>query len=117
MAKNITIPKLGMTMTEAKILEWKFGEGNMVNKGQVVLVLETAKVTYDLEALDSGYLHIIHPPEVVLGVGEIAGQLAESEGELRALQRDASGASRGSRGGEESFTRDQGGASGETRSG
>jgi pyruvate dehydrogenase E2 component (dihydrolipoamide acetyltransferase) len=92
MAKNITIPKLGMTMTEAKIVEWKFGEGDMVNKGQVVMVLETAKVTYELEALDSGYLHVIHPPEAVLGVGETAGQLAESEEELRALQKETPGA-------------------------
>jgi pyruvate dehydrogenase E2 component (dihydrolipoamide acetyltransferase) len=92
MAKNITIPKLGMTMTEAKIVEWKFGEGQMVNKGQVVLVLETAKVTYDLEALDSGYLHIIYQPEAVLGVGDAAGQLAETEEELRALEKETPGA-------------------------
>ena len=91
MAKNITIPKLGMTMTEAKIVEWKFGESEMVNKGQVVLVLETAKVTYDLEALDSGYLHIIHQPEAVLGVGDTAGQLAESQEELRTLQKETPG--------------------------
>jgi pyruvate/2-oxoglutarate dehydrogenase complex dihydrolipoamide acyltransferase (E2) component len=45
MAKKITIPKLGMAMNEAKIVEWKFGEGDLINKGQVALVLETAKVT------------------------------------------------------------------------
>ena len=88
MAKNITIPKLGMTMNEAKIVEWKFGEGDFVNKGQVVMVLETAKVTYELEALDNGYLHILYSPDTVLAVGETAGQLAETEVELKQLQSE-----------------------------
>lgn len=86
MAKNIAIPKLGMTMKEAKVVAWKLNEGDWVEKGQVVLVIETAKVTYEVEAMDSGYLHIMVSPETVLPVGAAAGLLAETKEELAELQ-------------------------------
>ncbi|MGW8322845.1 MAG: E3 binding domain-containing protein, partial [Thermodesulfobacteriota bacterium] len=86
MASNIAIPKLGMTMKEAKVVAWMFNEGDRVEKGQVVMQVETAKVTHDVEAQASGFLHILVPPGETHPVGAAVGQLAETEDELAKLQ-------------------------------
>lgn len=89
MAQPIPIPKLGMTMKEAKIVAWKFEEGQWVEAGKVVLQIETAKVTYDVEAPSAGFLHIAAVPGQSLPVGAAAGFLAETQEELAALQAQA----------------------------
>ncbi len=86
MARDIAIPKLGMTMKEAKVVAWMFNEGDRVEKGQVVMQVETAKVTHDVEAQGSGFLHILVPPGETHPVGAAVGQLAETEAELAELQ-------------------------------
>ena len=57
-AANIAIPKLGMSMREATLVEWKFKEGDFVEEGQVVLIIETDKTKWEVEAAGSGFLHI-----------------------------------------------------------
>lgn len=89
MVQPIPIPKLGMTMKEAKIVAWKFEEGQWVEAGKVVLQIETAKVTYDVEAPAAGFLHIAAMPGRSLPVGAAAGFLAETQEELAALQAQA----------------------------
>lgn len=86
MARDIAIPKLGMTMKEAKVVAWMFSEGDKVEKGQIVMQVETAKVTHDVEAQDSGFLHILVPPGETHPVGAAVGQLAETKEELAELQ-------------------------------
>jgi pyruvate dehydrogenase E2 component (dihydrolipoamide acetyltransferase)/2-oxoglutarate dehydrogenase E2 component (dihydrolipoamide succinyltransferase) len=86
MARDIAIPKLGMTMKEAKVVAWMFNEGDRVEKGQIVMQVETAKVTHDVEAQDTGFLHILVPPGETHPVGAAVGQLAETEAELAELQ-------------------------------
>jgi pyruvate dehydrogenase E2 component (dihydrolipoamide acetyltransferase) len=86
MARDIAIPKLGMTMKEAKVAAWMFNEGDRVEKGQVVMQVETAKVTHDVEAQESGFLHILVPPGETHPVGAAVGQLAGTEEELAELQ-------------------------------
>jgi pyruvate dehydrogenase E2 component (dihydrolipoamide acetyltransferase) len=46
MAVEVTMPKLGLTMETGKITEWKKGEGETVKKGEILLVVETEKITY-----------------------------------------------------------------------
>lgn len=89
MAQPIPIPKLGMTMKEAKLVAWRFEEGQWVEAGKVVLQIETAKVTYDVEAPAAGFLHIAAAPGRSLPVGAAAGFLAETQEELAALQAQA----------------------------
>ncbi|MBU2647927.1 2-oxo acid dehydrogenase subunit E2 [bacterium] len=93
MAIEILIPKLGMTMKDAKLASWKCHEGDRIEVGQEIMVLETAKVTYDIEALDAGLLHIVAQPGDILEVGEVAGLLALDSAELASLQSGSSGAS------------------------
>ena len=88
MAANIAIPKLGMYMTEATLVEWKVKEGDRVDKGDVVLVIETAKTKWEVEASAAGFVHILLEQDVTAAVGAAVGLIAESRDELEALQRE-----------------------------
>ncbi|MCJ7773755.1 MAG: E3 binding domain-containing protein, partial [Desulfobacterales bacterium] len=88
MATEINIPKLGMSMKEATLTEWMFNEGDWVEKKAVVLMIETEKVQWEVEALNSGFLHILVSADgnPLQPVGAVVGQLAETEEELKSLQ-------------------------------
>ena len=60
MPSEIVMPKLGLTMTEGLIVEWKKAEGDQVKKGEILFVLETEKVTYEVESPEDGILGKIH---------------------------------------------------------
>ncbi|MFH2132288.1 MAG: dihydrolipoamide acetyltransferase family protein [bacterium] len=90
MATEINIPKLGMSMKEANLVEWRFNEGDWVDEKAVVLMIETEKTQWEVEALGSGFLHILvsaegNPKQLV---GAVIGQLAATEEELKALQAE-----------------------------
>ena len=44
------MPKLGLTMTEGTITEWVVDAGQKVEKGSVVMLIETDKVEAEVEA-------------------------------------------------------------------
>ncbi len=85
MAKQIVIPKLGLTTDDATIVEWSAKEGDWVEKGTVVAVLETQKVEWKVEAEASGYLHIILAEGQKAAIGDAIGILAESKEELEKI--------------------------------
>ena len=62
MATEVIIPKLGLTMTEAKIVEWLKADGEQVQEGEPHVVVMTAKVTCEIEAPTSGVLHTLARP-------------------------------------------------------
>jgi len=76
MPLDIVMPKLGLTMTEGLIVEWKKNEGEEVKKGDVLFVLETEKVTYDVEAPEDGILgKIMVPAQETVPVGAVVAYL------------------------------------------
>lgn len=56
MATEILMPKLGLTMTEGTIDEWKKKEGDAVQKGEIIYSVATDKLTNDVEAEADGVL-------------------------------------------------------------
>ena len=62
---EILMPKLGLTMTEGLILEWKANQGDQVKAGDVLFVLETEKVTFEVQADENGVL-----AKILVQVGE-----------------------------------------------
>ena len=88
MAAYIAIPKLGMTMTEATVDTWKVKEGDRVEKGDVVLVIQTEKTRWDVEAAASGYVRILVEEDVTAPVGRVVGLIAETTEELESLQKE-----------------------------
>jgi len=58
MAEELFIPKLGQTVEEVTLLNWLVKDGEKVEQGQEVLEVETDKAVFNVEAVDSGYIHI-----------------------------------------------------------
>ena len=86
MAVPIHVPKLGMTMKEGLIVEWRAKEGDRIEKKGIVLVIETEKITYEVEAPGSGFLHILLDKGNKADVGAVIGMLAGTEEELKQVQ-------------------------------
>ena len=63
MATEVLMPKLGLTMTEGTIEEWRIKEGQPVKKGEVLFSVATDKLTNDVEADADGVLLKILLPE------------------------------------------------------
>jgi pyruvate dehydrogenase E2 component (dihydrolipoamide acetyltransferase) len=85
MAIEITVPKLGLTMEEATLVGWKFVAGEMVKKEQIVLVLETDKVTFEMPSPGDGLLHPVAASGSRIEVSQVIGYLAKDQAELETL--------------------------------
>jgi pyruvate dehydrogenase E2 component (dihydrolipoamide acetyltransferase) len=82
MITPVFMPKIGLTMTEGKIVEWKKREGEWVEKGEVLFVFETEKMALEAEAQQSGFLNsILVQVDNRVPVGQAVCYLAEKEGE------------------------------------
>jgi dihydrolipoamide dehydrogenase len=68
-------------METGKIVEWKKQEGEQVQEKEILLVVETEKITYDVEAPATGILHIISPVESEVPVAELIGVIAADQAE------------------------------------
>ncbi len=53
-ATAIAMPRLGMTMEEGTVVEWPVPLGQRVEKGEIVLVIETEKAESEIEATVAG---------------------------------------------------------------
>ncbi|GAI12358.1 unnamed protein product, partial [marine sediment metagenome] len=87
MVAKILIPKLGMSTAPLTVVEWKAKEGDWIEQGNIVLVVETEKIRHDVEAETSGFLHILVEEEQEVPIGTVAGLIAETKEELAALQK------------------------------
>lgn len=56
MAKEVLMPKLGMTMETGTIMQWLVQEGDAVSQGDVLLEVMTDKINIEVEAYESGTL-------------------------------------------------------------
>lgn len=83
----IFIPKLGLTMEDAIVVEWGFADGAQVHRGDTVVTIETDKITFDVEAEHDGYLQRVAPVGAKLLVGDLAGHLHASAEAARAATR------------------------------
>ena len=88
MAVQIVIPKLGMSMSDVMMVEWKAGEGEKVEKGTVVLVIETEKIAWNIETEASGFLHRLVPEGVKAKIGQVVGMVADTKEEFEKVQRE-----------------------------
>ncbi len=70
MALVVTMPKLGLTMTSGSVAKWHKKEGDKVEKGEVILEVSTEKITYKVEAAESGVIRkILVQPGVKVPIG------------------------------------------------
>jgi len=83
---EVIIPKLGYTMTETQLTEWVAKEGEKVEPRQVLVVLQTEKTSYELEAANGGILHIITPVDVTIPVNHIIALIADTQEEYEEIK-------------------------------
>jgi 2-oxoglutarate dehydrogenase E2 component (dihydrolipoamide succinyltransferase) len=68
---EIKVPAAGESITSANIAAWRKKDGDHVEKGEILVSLETDKVSNDLEAPVSGTLHILTPEGEEVAIGKV----------------------------------------------
>ncbi|KAG6764181.1 hypothetical protein POTOM_031640 [Populus tomentosa] len=91
------MPALSSTMTEGKIVSWIKSEGDLLSKGESVVVVESDKADTDVETFYDGILAAIVVPEgETAPVGAPIGLLAETEEEIAEAKAKAASKASGS---------------------
>ncbi len=67
MIDKIIMPSLGATGEDITVVEWLVGEGDLIEAGRRILVVETDKATTEIEAFRGGYIR-----KVLVKAGEKA---------------------------------------------
>lgn len=71
MSTEIRIPKIGISMTEATLVEWFVADGDTVAAGSPLYALEMDKSTNEIEAPVAGVVQIIGEVDEVYEVGAL----------------------------------------------
>lgn len=66
-AIKITMPALSSTMKEGRVVSWLKSEGDAIEAGEAIMVVESDKADMDVEAFEDGYL-----AKILTGEGESA---------------------------------------------
>ncbi len=78
MAIELKVPPVGESITEVQIGDWLKGEGESVSQDEIIVKIETDKVTVDLPAPASGTITQIKVQKgAVAQVGDVIGYLEE----------------------------------------
>ena len=73
MATKVTVPRMGWSMEEGTFQEWLKRDGERVDVGDMLFILEGDKASQEVESFDAGYLRL--PPDAPkLGDNVIVGQ-------------------------------------------
>lgn len=93
MATAICMPKLGMTMREGRLVAWSVALGDFVEKGSVLLAIESEKAEVDIEATAGGYRrHLYVEVDDTVPCGTLLAALTDTKDEaFDALALEAPG--------------------------
>ncbi|MBU1206959.1 MAG: 2-oxo acid dehydrogenase subunit E2 [Proteobacteria bacterium] len=86
MITDVVMPRLGMTMEKGKIISWNAKEGDTIEKENLLLTVETEKVTYEIVSPQTGILHIVVAAEEEAPVGGLIGFLASTREEYKQVK-------------------------------
>jgi len=75
MTIEIKVPSVGESVTEALLAEWFKQDGEVVDKNEPLFVIETDKVTLEVEAEAAGQLKILVPEGETVAIGAVVGTL------------------------------------------
>lgn len=74
---DVTMPKWGMTMQEALLVEWLVTVGESVTEGQPLATVETEKVDAEIESPGTGTVsELLAEPGTEVEVGTVIARLA-----------------------------------------
>ncbi|MBI44672.1 MAG: hypothetical protein CMG66_00725 [Candidatus Marinimicrobia bacterium] len=79
MSTDVIMPKLGESITEGTILEWKKNVGDSISRDETILEISTDKVDSEVPAPASGILlEILYQKNDTVAVGEVIARIGES---------------------------------------
>lgn len=85
-SSNVFMPALSSTMKEGKVVSWLKSEGDKIEVGEAIMVVESDKADMDVEAFEDGYLAKILVDEGEMApVGDAVALIAFSEEEIDAV--------------------------------
>ena len=80
--QEIKVPLLAVNDTSLTVVEMNFTTGSAVKKGDLLMVFETSKTTYDVEAETDGYIQFYCEAGQDYEVNEIVAKIFEQESEI-----------------------------------
>ncbi|MBA8667513.1 2-oxoglutarate dehydrogenase complex dihydrolipoyllysine-residue succinyltransferase [Holosporaceae bacterium 'Namur'] len=90
MSVNIVVPPLGESVTEATIAKWHKKEGEFINVDELLVEIETDKVTLEVNAPASGTIGEIKSKEGdLVKVGQLLGTMSEGNSKAAAQPTQA----------------------------
>ncbi len=90
MAREVIMPKLGLTMEEGVINKWFVREGERVEKGDPLFEVATDKVNMEVESPASGVvLKILYPEGATVPITEVIAYIGEEGEEVPVPQKGA----------------------------
>jgi len=82
---ELKVPPVGESITEVQIGDWLKAEGESVSRDEIIVKIETDKVTVDLPAPTTGTITLIKAKKgAVAQVGEVIGYMEEGAGSVKA---------------------------------
>eukprot|EP00529_Nitzschia_sp_RCC80_P017109 CAMPEP_0113464040 /NCGR_PEP_ID=MMETSP0014_2-20120614/12983_1 /TAXON_ID=2857 /ORGANISM="Nitzschia sp." /LENGTH=645 /DNA_ID=CAMNT_0000356083 /DNA_START=156 /DNA_END=2093 /DNA_ORIENTATION=- /assembly_acc=CAM_ASM_000159 len=91
-ASKVFMPALSSTMKEGKVVTWLKEEGDEIEAGEAIMVVESDKADMDVEAFEDGFLaKIIVGEGEVAPVGEAVALIAASADEIDAVAAGGAG--------------------------
>mmetsp|Transcript_9923 Transcript_9923/g.24742 ORF Transcript_9923/g.24742 Transcript_9923/m.24742 type:complete len:640 (+) Transcript_9923:117-2036(+) len=90
---EVFMPALSSTMKEGKVVTWLKNEGDEIEAGEAIMVVESDKADMDVEAFEDGYLAKILVDEGEMApVGDAVALIAASEDEIEEVANGAGSA-------------------------
>lgn len=78
MAEELKIPPFGESITTANVSRWHKATGDLVKKGEVLVSLETDKISNELEATHDGVLKILVEEDEEVDIGAVIAEIDTS---------------------------------------
>lgn len=85
MLHEVILPKIGVYLNDVRLVEWLVDEGVEVDVGDPIIVMDTDKVSVDVNAEYAGWLHQTSPAGTDYPVGARVGTIATTRAEYEAL--------------------------------
>ena len=85
MKLEIKVPSVGESVTEADVGQWEKQSGDLVKKGNILVILETDKASMEIPAEQDGILSIVKNNGEKVSVGEVLGWIDTSSSSVQAF--------------------------------
>lgn len=90
---EVFMPALSSTMSEGRIVQWLKQPGDKIEKGEMIMVVESDKADMEVESFEAGYLATILVDEGnSCDVGNVVGIIVEKEEDIGKVRTSASAA-------------------------